>query len=174
MLRGVNIGSHNRIKMADLKDLYECLGFKNVKTYIQSGNIVFCHDDDSISKLTLRIRNEIKRVYGFNVQVIIRTIDELSEIIMGNPFKDQDNNKIYITFFSDYPNLTLIKDIDGIKGELEEYFASGRELYLFLPNGYARTKLSNNFFENKLKVDATTRNWRTVNKLFLIAKSISS
>ncbi len=175
MLRGINVAGRNKIRMSELKDLYESIGFNNVKTYIQSGNVIFnYHKNNSTSELEERIKIRIKEAFGYNVDVFIRTIDEIQKIIKYNPFHEYDVSKLHITFLSETSNLKSIKDIDKVKDELEEYLLYDKEIYLFLPNGYARTKLSNNFFEKKLKLNATTRNLRTVNKLFEIAQSLST
>jgi len=177
MLRGINVGSQKKIRMKDLRDLYESLNFRNCQTYIQSGNVIFKFDDISSSKLSIKIEKQIKKVFGFDVPVFIRTKDELAKIIEDNPFISKENSLtkedlklFHVTFLSDSPAQLPIKEIDLIKNESEKFSIVSKEIYLFLPNGYARTKLSNGFFEKKLKVSATTRNWRTVNKLYDIAK----
>jgi uncharacterized protein (DUF1697 family) len=175
MLRGINVGGHKKVKMVELKSLYESLGFNDVKTYIQSGNIIFKTNNkcDSSSELIKKIELTIKEVYGFEVHVFIRSISELERIINNNPFIELDTSKLHITFLSDHPTNIHIKEINKVKNETEKYFFSDKEIYLFLPKGYGRTKLSNDFFEKKLSVNATTRNWRTINNLLNIAKSLS-
>jgi uncharacterized protein (DUF1697 family) len=169
MLRGINVGRKKRIKMEDLKDLYRSLDFKDVRTYIQSGNVVFKYHDYPTLELREKIGKEIKDVFGFDVSVIIRTKDELQEIIENNPFQKEDIKQLHVTFLSDIPTQKTVKEIDQIKDESERFSISGKEIYLFLPHGYGRTRLSNDFFEKKLNVSATTRNWKTVNKLLDIA-----
>ncbi len=100
-------------------------------------------------------------------------MSDVERIINDNPFIEFDTSKLHVTFLSDHPTIH-INGIDKVKDELEKYSFSDREIYLFLPNGYGRTKLSNDFFEKKLGVNATTRNWRTINKLFDLAKSLSN
>ncbi len=174
ILRGINVGGQKKVKMADLKDLYQSLNFNDVKTYIQSGNVVFQCQDSSPSKLREKIENKIKEVFDFHVPVLIRTKDEIQKIIEDNPFKKEDIKHLYVTFISDSPvekpvKEKLIKEANKIKNESEKLSISEREIYLYLPNGYGKTKLSNDFFERKLNVSATTRNWRTVNRLLDIA-----
>ena len=175
MLRGINVGGHKKVKMVELKNLYESLGFNDVKTYIQSGNIIFKTNNkyNSSSVLIKKIELTIKEVYGFEVHVFIRSITELERIIKTNPFIELDASKLHVTFLSDHPTNINIKEINKVKNEIEKYFFFDKEIYLFLPKGYGRTKLSNDFFEKKLSVNATTRNWRTVNNLLNIAKSLS-
>ncbi len=165
MLRGINVGGNKKIKMSDLAALYESLGFKDVETYIQSGNVVFSSRERSPSALSKAIRNKIKESFGFDVVVVVRTGDEMEKVLENNPFKEKDAGKLHVTFLSDPPAAKPLDVFDAVKDKSEEYSFSGKEIYLFLPYGYGRTKLSNNFFENKLKVSATTRNWRTVKVL---------
>ncbi len=177
MIRGINIGA-KKVKMNKLEELYLSLDFKDVKTYIQSGNVVFRSQDLDLSYLRELIENKIKQVFGFDVKVLIRTKKELKKVVKENPFKKEDFKHLYITFLSDVPHKNLIKNLNRIvvvnmKNKSDKFYISKKEIYLFLPGGYGRTKLNNNFFEKKLGVSATTRNWRSVNKLVQIADSIS-
>lgn len=173
MLRGINVGGQKKIKMKDLKELYESLNFKDVKTYIQSGNVVFRYPDSPVLELTEKIENEIKKVFDFHVPVFIRTKDELQDAVKNNPFKELDVDKLHVTFLSDIPTEKPVKEIDKIKDKSEKFSIILKEIYLFLPHGYGRTKLSNEFFEKNLKVSATTRNWKTLNKLLDIANNFA-
>ena len=163
MLRGINVSGQKKIKMEALKNLYESLNFKNVKTYIQSGNVLF-DSKGSSSLITKNIENKIKETFGFDVKVLIRTKDEFKKIIENNPFKGKEIDKVYVIFLSEVPLIKPIDEINTIKDKTEEFFINSKEVYLYLPNNYGRTKLNNNFFERKL--NGTTRNLRTVNKLF--------
>ncbi|HTX61683.1 MAG TPA: DUF1697 domain-containing protein, partial [Methanobacterium sp.] len=135
-----------------------------------SGNIIFQSPQENITVLEELIERKIEEKYDFHVPIIIRTVDELKEIIINNPFTGKEFKNIYTTFLKDKPVKLPLKQIDDRKDESEEFYFRGREIYLFLPHGYGRTKISNNFFESKLKLPATTRNWRTVNKLHELAK----
>lgn len=174
ILRGINVSGQKMIRMPDLKALYEDLGFKNVTTYIQSGNVIF---ENSHSKnLSEQIDKKIFEKYNFNVPVIIRTADEILEVIKGNSFLKEKNiepDKLHVTFLEKEPtpeHLTKIKDLNY---ESDRFYISGKTIYLHCPNGYGKTKLTNTFFENKLKVTATTRNWKTTNEILRIMKSYS-
>src|SRR3989344_9460699 len=172
ILRGINVGGQKKIKMEELKKLYESLGFKNVRTYIQSGNVIFECLDTNLAKLIHQIEQNIKNSLGFNVIVFIRTKNEIQKLIKNNPFAKKDLSKLYVIFLSDIKtkpptdeiNNTKDKTEEFTKDKTEEFFISGREIYLFCPNGYGISKLSNNFFERKLNILATRRNWKTVNK----------
>ena len=159
--------------MADLKALYESLKFREVTTYIQSGNVIF-ESDGKLSDLELakKIEQAIYKKYDFEVPVIIRSAEELENIISINPFlkeKDINTEKLHVTFLSEIPNKTNLKSINQFDFSPDRFIIIGKEVYLYTPGSYGETKLSNRFFENKLKVTATTRNWRTLNKLFEIA-----
>ncbi len=173
LLRGINIGRHKRIKMADLVNVFESSGSKNVKTYLQSGNVVFEYDFHDAAEIAESIERKIGQKFSFPVNVIIRTRDELETIVKDNPFiKKQDIklDKLYVTFLSDIPGPEVILNIGIDKDENEKFEIKGREVYLYCPNGYAKTKLKNNIFEKKLNTVATTRNWKTTNKLLELSK----
>lgn len=170
MLRGINVAGQKKVSMEELKKLYESLGFKIVQTYIQSGNVIFQFHDTNVSKLQKIIERKIKQSLGFDVLVLIRTKNEFQILIENTPFLNKDIGKLHITFLSYAPIHVPLEEINKIKDKSEEFSISNREIYLFCPNGYGKSKLSNNFLERKLKVSATTRNWRTVTKLFDIAK----
>ena len=169
ILRGINVSGQKKIIMTDLVKLYEDLGFTDVKTYIQSGNVVFNSTKKvSNSMLVKQIETKINEIYGFQVPVIIRTVDELSKIIASNPFKNETSENLYITFLSNLPNSNHLENLTELNYLLDEFIVIEKEIYLNV-SSYGTTKLSNSFFENKLKVTATTRNWNTVNKLLAIS-----
>jgi uncharacterized protein (DUF1697 family) len=174
LLRGINIGNKNRIKMVDLRNIFESMGFKDVKTYLQSGNVIFSHDSVEMAEIERYIERKVNQTFEFTVNVIIRTDNEFENIINKNPFiKDPDIefDKLHVTFLKEAFNKEAILDLNLNKEENEKFEIDGSEIYLYLPNGYARTKLTNNTFEKKLKTIATTRNWKTVNKLLGLSKS---
>jgi uncharacterized protein (DUF1697 family) len=169
MIRGINVGG-KKIKMDKLKELYRSLDFKDIKTYIQSGNVIFKSTESDPVKLSHKIEKKISEIFDFDVKVLIRTKNEMMNVINGNPFKKEDLNHIYVTFLSDIPSEKLINDLDDIidkdvANKFDKYNIIEKEIYLFLPNGYGKTRLNNNFFERKLEISATTRNWRTVNRI---------
>jgi uncharacterized protein (DUF1697 family) len=170
LLRGINVSGQKKINMNELRKLYESLNFKNVRTYIQSGNVIFSYPNTIVSRLINIIKQTIKNTFGFDVSIIIRTKDDFQKLIKNIPFANKDISKRHVTFLSDTPHQLPIDDINSIKDKSEEFFISGKEIYLFCPNGYGRSKLSNNFFERTLKLSATTRNWKTVVKLLEVAK----
>lgn len=172
LLRGINIGRKKRIKMADLKEFFELMDFKNIKTYLQSGNVIFEYNLGNTEEIANGIEKKLIKTYEFPVNVIIRTKNELEDIINSNPFINEDNveiDKLHVTFLHEMPDKVIVSNLDMKKSENEKFKIIGKEIYLYLPNGYARTKLNNNIFEKKLNTIATTRNWKTVNKLLELA-----
>ena len=175
MLRGINVSGQNKIKMEELKVLYESLGLKSVKTYIQSGNVIFESPESDVSELVNKIETAIKQAFGFSVIVTIRTMNEFQHVVKNNPFYEkvkEDVKKLHVTFLSDTPSKSSLDLINKLENEPDEWFIAGKEIYLYCPNGYGRTKLTNNYFEKKLNVSATTRNWKTVNKLYDFIKKL--
>ena len=169
VLRGINVGGHNKVLMNDLKALYESFGWKNVTTYIQSGNVIFqTNEEISTSKVAEKIKNAIFRKYGFEVPVIVRTLEEMNRTVKMNPFlneKNVDEEKLHVTLLSELPAKDLALAVSENDFLPDRFVIKGKDIYLFCPNGYGNTKISNNFFEKKLKVIATTRNWKTIKKL---------
>jgi uncharacterized protein (DUF1697 family) len=178
ILRGINVSGQKSIQMASLKELYEKLLFKQVTTYIQSGNVVFkAPKSGSDRALAKKIEDAISKKYKFEVPVIIRTLAEMEKVISTNPLvkkKDINLERLHVTFLSENPKHENLKIVENIDCPPDQFIIIEKEIYLHCPNGYGISKLSNNFFENKLKVSATTRNWKTVNKLAAMAKEISS
>ncbi|MGS2760790.1 DUF1697 domain-containing protein [Sinomicrobium sp. M5D2P9] len=173
MLRGINVSGKNIIKMAELKELFENLGFTEITTYVQSGNIVF-NDSSGTDAVSLenRITDKLHTVFGYeNITSFIKTKKELMAIRKNNPYyKPETNTKaLYFTFIREKPEADRVAGLDVFKSSSESVSISDNCIYLYCPEGYGKTKLSNNLFENKLKLRATTRNWNTVNKLIEIA-----
>ena len=167
LLRGINVSGQKMIKMADLKVLYEQLGFTKVQTYIQSGNVVFESQKKNITVLEQLIFNKIQTHYGFEVPNLILAPKELEEALKNNPF--QKYEKMYFTFLNELPRKENIKAITNIYFNNEFFEINQKVVYFYCPNGYGNAKMNNNFFENKLKVIATTRNLNTVKKLLEMA-----
>ena len=169
ILRGINVSGQKKIKMVDLKKLYEGLGFKNVQTYIQSGNVVFESAEMNAKKLEQLIFDDIKKQYNFEVPNLILLPEEVEEALKNNPFKDIE--KMYFTFLADTPTKENIEKLSSYHFENEFYELIGKVIYSHFPNGVGRAKMSNNFFEQKLKVMATSRNLNTTKKLLEMTKS---
>lgn len=170
LLRAVNVGG-NPLKMEQLREWCAELGCENVRTYVQSGNVVF-QIRAGIAKwqaaLEQRLTAEMKRP----VAVIGRTPDEFERIIAGNPFLSErgiDPSRLHVTFLAAAPTPPAIASLGSLKAGGDRFAVRGREVYLHCPNGYGLTKLSNSAFEKVLAVKSTTRNWNTVNQLLQMA-----
>jgi uncharacterized protein (DUF1697 family) len=164
LLRGINLGSTNKIKMADLARLFADLGHTDVQTYLQSGNVVFSATGTNTKNLPPPIEKAIQRELGLTVTVLLRTGPELAKAVAANPYlsRQDDPTKLHVTFLAEAPDPGRAGSVRIPDGESAEFTLAGRDVYLHCPDGYGRTKLNNAFFERKLGVTATTRNWRTV------------
>jgi len=165
ILRGINVSGKNIIKMTDLKQLYEGLSFIDVQTYIQSGNVIFRTKEQNIVSIEKTITEQISAQYGYDIPVLILKSEKLRKIIESVPFKNIDTSKLHVTFLTNKCTNSPIDQIMEKKASSELVHLTEEAVYIFCPDGYGKTKLSNNYLEKKLKVAATTRNWKTVNKL---------
>jgi uncharacterized protein (DUF1697 family) len=173
ILRGINVSGHKVIKMKTLKEIFENLGFAKVRTYIQSGNVVFESDPPETGTLEIRISEAILDAVGFEVPVIVMDLSELEHVSSQNKFitdRGSEISRLHVTFLSAVPEKNLAESIMKEEYLPDEYLISGKTIYLFCPGGYGNTRLSNTFFEKKLKVQATTRNWKTVLELVKIGR----
>jgi uncharacterized protein (DUF1697 family) len=172
-LRGVNMTGHNSIKMTDLSALFISLGLKDVKTFIQSGNVIFS-DFNKIpeSDLSLTIERSILEKFNYKVPVMIRTNQELGDLFSSNPFLDETNfdpAKMAVLFLHDEPSKSQIQKVANVDYPPDKFKIVGREIFLYCPNGFGKTKLYTNFFEKKMGVIGTGRNWKTITAILNIA-----
>jgi uncharacterized protein (DUF1697 family) len=168
MLRGINVGGQKIVKMEKLRTSFEALGFRRVRTYVQSGNVVFEAKKASSNKLSNSIKEKISDDFGFSVPLVLRTSNEIRKIANDNPFlkeKGIDSSKLHVTLLSAFPEKSALGKLDELNADPDQFLINGREVYLYCPNGYGRTRLSNATFEKLLSVHATTRNWKTVKTL---------
>ena len=168
MLRGINVGGHKSIKMDQLRASLEALGLDQVKTYIQSGNVVFKTGKSSTLALSKRIEERILTDFGHSVSVISRTVDEMGNTITGNPFAKQreiDPERLHVTFLSEAPAPAALKRLADLTTAPDQSRCLGKEIYLYLPNGVSESRLMKNPLDRVLSVVTTTRNWKTVNTL---------
>lgn len=158
--------------MADLKDAYEALNLTNVHTYVQSGNVVFNCTMRSASKIAALLEQQIESCFGYDVTVTVRTPSDFERIIKSNPFSVQARNdpaKVHVTFLASRPFSGMVKSVEDADTGGDNFSVGQQEVFLHCPNGYGKTKLNNAFFERKLKIPATTRNWKTVEALYRMA-----
>jgi len=169
MLRGINVGGQKKLSMETLREIFKGFGFTNIRTYVQSGNVVFESPVQEPSLLTESIETRIEHTCGFHVEVFIRQAQELKRILAGNPFlndRHEDPSKLHVTFLYRPPTKSLWSQLTISANTVDEFARGELAIYLFGPNGYGKTKLSNSYFERKLGMPLTTRNWNTVNALY--------
>ena len=174
ILRGINVSGKNMVKMPALVKAFESIGFENVRSYVQSGNVVFESEPIEPEKLQRLIAEQIEKDLELSVPVLVLEEIYLKQVSENNPFikrDDIDLTNLHVTFLSREPDQENVSKIDPDKYDPDEFIFDKKIIYLNCPSGYGKTKLHNNFFESKLKVDATTRNWKTVNALVELANN---
>lgn len=177
MLRGVNLGSHNRIKMDALRALYTSLKLQDPRTYVQSGNVIFKTKEKNSPQLAKKIQSAIEKKFGCSPEVILRTTDELRKAIEATPFGDRPNlepSKILVSFLDAAPPREAAGAFDKFKDYPEEVHLKGRELYIYFPNGAGKTKLPWSSVERLLKVTGTARNWNSVTNMLKMAEELEA
>lgn len=167
ILRGINVGGRRKVRMEDLRGFMKEAGFTEVETYIQSGNIIF---EDPKSRSDAEIAETIEKLisdhYYFDVPVIVWSAKELQAAIDENPYaRDYGVERLHLTFLKTEPGNEALEVIEDYDFPPDRYMVSGRKVFIYCDGKYSDSKLTNKFFEDKLKVSATTRNWKTVQKL---------
>ena len=168
LFRGINVGGNRIVSMNELKSLHEALGFKDVVTYIQSGNVVFSSDETDPVQLAQLIEENFARKFGFRAQVIVRTSAELEETITNNPFQNSPEKEpkwVLVLFLATRPESTALQDLQKTYNGPEEIYLIGQELFVYYTGGVGRSKLTLPLIEKKLKTAGTGRNWNTVLRL---------
>ena len=175
MLRGINVGGHKTIRMEHLRALCSDIGFQKVETYVQSENIIFQSPMESPAAVSQSIGEAILHSFGAKAPVIVRTSKQMRSLVANNPFlkvEDLDTSKLHVTFLSEIAQKGSLQRLRELATSPDRFHATQDEIYLYCPNGYFRTKLSNNAIEKALSVTATTRNWKTTNVLFQIVSKL--
>ncbi len=181
LLRGINVSGQKLIKMEELRSLLAELPFRQVRTYIQSGNIVFEAEQKETELLERMLENKIAEAYPFQVPVVVRTAPELAAVAEACPFSEaaatdgsgKAQHKLYVAFLSERPDDRQTALLQSYSSDADQFKVAGREVYILCRNGYGKSLFSNNFLESKLKVTATTRNWATVTKLIGMSSASS-
>ncbi|WP_036746396.1 DUF1697 domain-containing protein [Paenibacillus sp. UNC451MF] len=181
LLRGINVGGKNKVKMADLKQTLELMGgLSRVQTYIQSGNVLFEANEEE-EPLRERIEHRLEAAFGFSITVVLRTFDELKRIAAHCPFSDEevaeaeaasDAESLYVSFLLEEPLPEKAERLKGYQSENDMYHIVGREIYLLFRYSVRDSKLATNL--HKLDVPATIRNWKTVNKLLALGTAMEA
>ena len=172
LLRGINIGPHKRMKMEKLRASCEALGFAGVKTYIQSGNVIFKAPKLSPAALSKKLGECILKDFGFSSEIISRTREEMKAIIDGNPFmkeRDIDPSKLHVVFLSQPASAAALKKLHDLTIAPDRVSYRDKEIYFYFPNGVSGSSLWKHSLDRVLSVSGTMRNWNTVNKLYEMA-----
>jgi len=177
MLRGINVGGRNLIKMEELRAVCAALKLRDAQTYVQSGNVVFRTDEPDKAVLTKRLETAIEKKFGFRPSVILRTTAELRRVIARNPLAKRrgiDPAKLLVTFLAGEPSVEGREKVRGMKTHPEEMWVDGSELYIYFPNGMGKSKLAWSEMGKLLQVAGTGRNWNSVLKLLEMAEAMEA
>lgn len=173
MLRGINVGGRNLIKMDALRELYAEMKFENPRTYVQSGNVVFGTRERDLKRIARRIEERIEERFACRPDVILRTAEEMREVMVRNPFPgDFEASKLIVTFLADEPEAEAHQKIRAIRMGPETLVLDGRELFIYYPEGMGRSKVTPAVIEKAVRVRGTGRNWNSVQKLLEMAAQI--
>lgn len=170
LLRGINVGGKNKLPMAALVDLFEAAGCRNVATYIQSGNVVFDATAPVARRVSEVITQALMETHGLRVPVVTRTAAELSAVAANNPFAPHDVSNVHVMFLQDTPDRKAVAGLDPGRSPGDIFIVQGREIYMHLPNGVGRSKLTNDYFDRQLRTVSTGRNWNTLLKLIELSR----
>ena len=171
LLRGINVGGKNRMPMKELAALFVDAGCDDVRTYIQSGNVLFRPGSTGGEEISSVISASILRRFDYRIPVITRTARAFQEIVRANPFVEAgaEADKLHVMFLAELPDSANVEALDPDRSPGDEFAVMGREIHLHCPNGVARSKLTNSYFDSRLATISTTRNWRTTLKLLELA-----
>lgn len=172
LLRGVNVGGKNRLPMKALVAMFCDSGCRDVRTYIQSGNVLFKADTALVHRVPALVTKAISARFGFNVPIVTRTVAELADVASSNPFLKHgaDPKTLHVAFLLDRPSKSSVSEPEPDRSPPDEFAVRGREIYLRCPNGVARSKLTAQYFDSRLNTTSTARNWRTVMRLLELAR----
>ncbi len=167
LLRGINLAGKNRLSTKELIETFSKAGCTNVSTYIQSGNVFFSAPAPGLKGLPELVTQEIAARFGYRVPVIVRTAQQMCRTLLDNPFLQagESEKTLHVYFLADLPSAAAVQTLDPNRSPLDSFHVNQREVYVHLPGGMARTKLTNAYFDSKLSTTSTARNWATVCKL---------
>ncbi|WP_426431474.1 DUF1697 domain-containing protein [Winogradskyella sp. HB-48] len=169
LIRGINVGGHRKVSMAELRDLLTKIGFSNVKTYIQSGNVIFKVTETNAKEIENSIQKLIIDHFGFEVSVMVRNRQQLQKIVYDCPFSEDKKIYSYFGILSHYPKEDLVQKAYEKTYENEEYKIINDCIYFYSDKGYGNAKFNLNYFEKRLNVNATARNYKTILKLLSLS-----
>lgn len=162
------MGGVNRLPMKDLAEIFLEAGCMNVRTWLQSGNVIFQVAPFEVRTIAESVFKKISSRFGFQVPIVTRTLTELEEVVAKNPFlkeKNDETGTLHVGFLKDLPDRSRVNSLSPDRSPPDRFLVVGREIFLDLPNGVARSKLTNQYFDSQLETVSTMRNWKTVLKL---------
>ena len=165
LFRGINVGGKNILPMKALAEIFVSAGAENVSTFIQSGNVLFSAQESSVSEIEDRVAAEVRAVFGIDSPIVFRHAAQMLAVSRSNPFEDAEKDALFVMFLSGVPSKAAVASLDPNRSPGDEFRVVGAEIFLNLRTGAAKTKLTNAYFDSKLRVVSTARNWRTVNRL---------
>jgi uncharacterized protein (DUF1697 family) len=170
LLRGLNVGGKNTLAMKDLTGIFAAAGCREVRTYIQSGNVLFDAEPELAAEVPGRVAARIAETFGYRTPVVLRTGEQLADIVSRNPFlaNGADPRSLHVLFLADVPSRGRIELLDPDRSPPDAFHVRGPEVFLHTPGGLARSKLTNAYFDSRLATTSTGRNWQTVTKLFAL------
>jgi uncharacterized protein (DUF1697 family) len=173
LLRGINVGGKNILPMKELSRIFVEAGCSNVQTYIQSGNVVFSAPARLVARLPKLIEAQIAKLFSLRVPIVLRSAAQLGEVANNNPYlaAGAPEEMLHVVFLADMPSREAVAGLDSERSPGDSFVVRGQELYLKLPNGAGKSKLTNAYFDSRLKTVSTGRNWRTVLKLLEMSTS---
>jgi len=167
LMRGINVGGHNKLPMKDLAAIFEKAGCDEVRTYVQSGNVVFAAGKKLAAGVPEAVSAAINDQFGYQVPLVLRSAEQLAAVVAGNPFArpGAEEKALHVAFLADDAGPDAAAVLEHLRAPAEELAVTGAHIYLHLPAGAARTKLTNAYFDRALDTVSTMRNWRTTKKL---------
>jgi len=167
LLRAINVGGKNKLPMTDLVEIFSDAGCVNVRSYIQSGNVIFGASPRCAARLPVLIPTRVGERFGHKPPIILRTAEQIETVLATNPFLKMGapEETLHVMFLADVPAPGAVKALDPDRSPPDTFLVQGQEIYLRMPNGMGETKLTNAYFDSKLATISTARNWRTVGKL---------
>jgi uncharacterized protein (DUF1697 family) len=173
LLRGINVGGKNKLPMKDLTAMFTAAGCIGVTSYIQSGNVIFSASKSLAAKVPSLVSAAIEKQFGFQTRVVVRTVEQMRQVAGGNPFlvAGVEERLLSVMFLADSPEAAHVEKLDPLRSHPDSFLVVGDEIFLHTPTGLADTKLTNAYFDSRLKTIGTSRNWRTVLKLLELMES---
>jgi uncharacterized protein (DUF1697 family) len=173
LLRGINVGGKHKLLMKDLVEVCSATECGNVRTYIQSGNVVFTAPANVAKGLALSLGKKIEERFGFGVPVVLRSREQLERVMRNNPFlkAGKPESTLHVSFLADEPTAAAIGKLDPDRSPGDEFRVIGSEIYFYFPNGSGNSKLTSAYFDSRLATVGTVRNWATVLKLVEMSKA---